>query len=130
MVSELCCEKELVSEGDELAPQIILGIVYVAGPYRAEDEHKRKKNIDHADEKGIELGDKGWAPFIPHKMYKDWGGRFSDRQILDWCLEFLGNCDLLYVLKGWETSEGTKEEIERAKELEISIIYEKNDETY
>ena len=100
---------------------------YIAGPYRAETEYQRELNIRHAEEAMIRLMDKGWTVICPHMNTRNLGGRFTDRFILDCCLELVMASDLLYVLKGWETSEGTKEEIERATELEMSIIYEEND---
>lgn len=39
-------------------------------------------------------------------------------------LDELKNCDVVYVLKGWEDSEGVKKELEIAKERHIKIFFE------
>lgn len=46
------------------------------------------------------------------------------RQYMDICLALLPMCDTIYMMKGWEGSEGALEEHREAKRLGLEIIYE------
>jgi hypothetical protein len=43
-------------------------------------------------------------------------------------MAWLEACDEIYVLNNWHTSEGTKAEIKRARELGIPVVFEGDDE--
>ena len=99
-------------------------MVYVAGPYRG----NIKKNIENAERKSIELIRQGFDVLTPHKNTAGYE-KYEDREIthktwLDLGLNLLSRCDILYVMKNAENSEGTQAEIAFALENNISIIRE------
>ena len=52
------------------------------------------------------------------------GGDYEYADYFENNQEALKRCDEIYVLKGWENSEGTKKEIALAKKLKIKVTYE------
>jgi hypothetical protein len=101
-------------------------LVYVAGAYRG---ISIKENIENAERKSIELIRAGFAVITPHKntagyeQYED-GKKITHQTWLDMDLVILKRCDLLYVLKASEESEGTQAEIAFAREHNIPIVEE------
>ena len=106
--------------------QDLLLVVYIAGPYRAPTREGVLANIEQARQAFGELLRRGYAAICPHTMTalgeEHWPD-LSPEVYLVADLELLDRCDLLLVLPGWETSEGTKGEIARARELNIPIYW-------
>lgn len=100
-------------------------LVYVAGPYRGD----KKENILNAERKSIELIRAGFAVITPHKntsgyeKYED-NKKITRQTWLDMDLVILKRCDLLYVLKDSENSEGTQAEIAFAHKHNIPVVEE------
>lgn len=99
-------------------------VVYVAGPYRADSEYGVVQNIRRAEQLAIEVWKAGAAAICPHKNSALFGGLMPDETWLEGGMEFLRRSDAMIVVDSWEDSEGTKEEIELAKELGIPIFWE------
>jgi nucleoside 2-deoxyribosyltransferase len=101
-------------------------LVYVAGPYRG----NIKTNIENAERKSIELIRRGFDVLTPHKnsagyeQYED--GSITHKTWLDMGLNLLSRCDVLYVMKNAENSEGTQAEIAFALKHNIVVISEYN----
>jgi len=102
--------------------------IYVAGPYSASNAMDVLRNIRY----GIEVSTKvllaGFAPFCPwldyHFVLEDNYEKLLVSDLREYSLAWLEVSDAMLVLWGWEKSEGTLKEIERAKELDIPIYYE------
>ena len=107
-------------------------LIYVAGPYSGNGTYSNiEDNIRHAEQVSLKLLQKGWAVITPHKntahyeFWEDFIG-YDHKKWLDMSLEILKRCDAIIVLKGYELSKGTLEEIKFAKEHKILLFYEVN----
>jgi hypothetical protein len=49
---------------------------------------------------------------------------FEHEEYMSVCLNMLSMCDCIYMLHGWEKSEGAKEELGLAKAKGLEVIYE------
>lgn len=104
--------------------------VYVAGAISAPSAGKFLNNL----RKGIQLSKDvfllGYAPFCPFIDFH-YNLVMDDREIAsiktedfyEYSIAWLEKTDAVLVVSGWETSKGTKLEIDRAAELHIPIFY-------
>jgi hypothetical protein len=46
------------------------------------------------------------------------------KEFLENDLKYIETCDIIYMMTGWENSEGAKEELEHAKKYGLVIMYE------
>lgn len=76
-----------------------------------------------AEEAALEVAKQGYMPLCPHTNTRFFDGLLTPEFWLEGTQELLKRCDAVLVLEGWEQSEGTKEEIELAKELRMPIFY-------
>lgn len=93
-------------------------VVFISGPYRGDIDRNIAIARDHAER----LWKKGYAVFCPHLNSAHMDGICPDQAFLDGDLEILHRCDYIYVLPGWETSEGAKKEAEEAKKWNIPFL--------
>lgn len=98
--------------------------VYIAGPYRAESENELFLNILRARAEAAEWWSAGCAVFCPHANSAFMGGVADDSVFLAGDLEFLELCDVVVVLSGSQQSVGVQQEIARATELDLDIVYQ------
>lgn len=112
---------------DYLAPKKLC-VVYIAGPYRAENAWQIHQNVLRAEAAIPELIRRGYAPICVHKMTENLQGLFSDQTYLDIGLELVRRSDAICLLKGWRQSKGSVEEYELAKELGLETVFESQDE--
>ncbi len=101
-------------------------VIYVAGKYTADTEWGIWNNIEHASGAARKLWLDGWAVICPHKNTAFFGGKDEAHRDI-WLagdLELLRRCDAIYMLGGWENSEGAKAELKLAEKLGLEIIYE------
>lgn len=90
-------------------------VVYVAGPFRARTPFAIEKNVRRAEELALTVCALGAVALCPHTMYRFYQGQFQDRYWLDAGLELLRRCDAVILVDGWESSAGTKAEIDAAR---------------
>lgn len=98
-----------------------LKVVYVAGPMRADNAYLRELNIRRAEEVALSIWTAGAVAICPHSQ-----GRFYDESQCDWLagdLEILSRCDAVYMVSGWNQSEGACQERARALELGKPVLY-------
>ena len=102
-------------------------VIYVAGKYRGDSAWETYYNIHLARLAAWRLWNEGWAAICPHSntAFFDGGASFSDyNKWLQGDLEILRRCDAIYMLRGWDKSEGARQEWELAKELGLEFHYE------
>lgn len=93
--------------------------IYVAGPYT---EGNPDGNVRAAVDAADELMEAGYTPFCPHLNFL-WGLR-HDRPYddwLDWCLQWVEQCDALLRLDGH--SPGGDTEVERAEDRGMPVYH-------
>jgi hypothetical protein len=100
-------------------------VVYTAGPYRNGCEWGVKQNIRMAEDVAVQLWAAGYAVICPHANTNFFGGACgcADSVWLEGDLEIIKRCDIMVVLPGYETSSGTKREIELARNKAMPIYY-------
>ena len=107
------------------------GIAFISGAFRAKDHWGIHLNVLKAEAAIPKLIDLGYAPICPHKITEHMQDLYSDKTYLDMCLEMIRALrptkDVLYMLEGWEYSEGAIEEFDLAKDLGITIIEERDE---
>lgn len=102
-------------------------LCYIAGPYRGKSKIKiinwlqRQRNIRRARKAAEKLWKMGYAVLCPHLNTSNFDGLMPDETFLDGTLEMMKRCDLVVLVKGWEKSSGTLNEIKTAKTLKIPV---------
>ncbi len=99
-------------------------LIYVAGPYRGESENEVFENIMRARSAAVKLWDEGWAVVCPHTNTMFMGSKLGDAVFLEGDLEIVKRCDAIYMLKGFQNSQGAKAELELAIEIGLEVHYE------
>ena len=97
-------------------------IAYIAGPYRAKTKLGIIRNILKARKAAKEFWAKGYTVICPH-MNSALMKHLPEEVFMEGDLEILKKSDVLVVMKGWQKSEGTKQEIDFAKKNGIAIIW-------
>ncbi len=96
-------------------------IVYVSGPYRAKTIMGKLLNIWRARQVAIRIWRLGGICICPHMntaLFKEDGMPY----IAGDC-EIVKRCDIIYMMRGWESSEGAKIELATAKNYFLEVIY-------
>jgi len=99
-------------------------VLYIAGKYRGKSENEVFENIVHARSIAVKLWNEGWAVICPHTNAFFMGSKLGDKMFLDGDLEIVKRCDAIYMLKGWEQSQGAKRELEVVIESGLELYYE------
>ena len=103
-------------------------IVYIAGPMTG-IPHMNKSAFDDAESM---LRCNGYHPINPVRFTEAVGYDFESSEIPHVFveaikrmeLEAISACDAIYLLKGWEHSEGAKNELKKALEYPMEIMYQ------
>lgn len=98
-------------------------VVYIIGPFRAENSWLIEQNIRRAEEMALTLWKEGFAVICPHTNTRFFNGALgnNDKIFLEGDKEILKRCDCAFVLDGSFISEGSKAEITMCKLLKIPI---------
>jgi hypothetical protein len=102
--------------------------VYVAGAYSSPNYIDVLNNMRKGMRAATEILLAGFAPFTPwldyHYQLQLREGEFLNvTNYYEYSLAWLDVSDIMFVLDGWENSQGTITEIQRANKLNIPIIY-------
>lgn len=97
-------------------------LIYVAGPYRAKTPYAMLLNIQRAQYAAMEVWETGNAALCPHLNSAFFDGLVDDKNFLDGTMMMMERCDAVLVMEGYDSSEGTKAEINYAKELAIPVF--------
>jgi len=104
-------------------------LIYIAGPYTAENTYSLRRNILKAEAAAREVMKHGFVPVIPHSLGDalDTGSKFKHFQHHDWmqklCLPLLSRCDGLLLIEGWQNSKGSRIEFDFAQTNNMPIFY-------
>ena len=104
-------------------------LIYIAGPYTAEDIYQLRRNILQAERTGREVFQRGYIPVIPHSLgdAMETGKHFEHFQHQDWmqklCLPLLSRCDGILMMQGWQQSKGSRMEFEFAQNNNMPVFF-------
>lgn len=96
----------------------MIPVVYVAGPYRGRTALAIDLNIQTARAVGLLCCRKGWSPIIPHANTGNLDlldPSIGDQFWLASTMELLRRADAVVLVPGWESSQGTRDEIIEAE---------------
>ena len=109
-------------------------LIYIAGQYSAETHSQIDDNIRKAELAAINLWRNGWAVICPHlntahfEKYET-----TDLNYRTWIkgyVEILIRCDAIFMLLGWQNSNGAKLEHKTAKDMGMTIYYQGHGRVY
>ncbi len=102
-------------------------LIYIAGAYRNHDTNGVWENIMQACSIARKIWKLGLVAICPHTntIFMD-GDDIPPEVFLEGDLEILRRCDAIFMLSGWEKSEGAVKEWELAKELDMPVIYQED----
>lgn len=100
-----------------------MNVMFICGPYRAVTDTEVLENINRAEVWARKFWADGIAVICPHKNSAMMGGDIPEDIFLDGYIEILRRCDILFVMPGWEKSEGARAEIKEARRLKMDILY-------
>lgn len=101
-------------------------LIYVAGPYTANERKEIDSNVNRAIDVGIEIFNKGHFPYVPHltdlvdKRAKEVGLELSWADFMAWDAPWLKVCDALIFVG---ESKGANMELEEARKLGKTIFF-------
>ena len=103
-----------------------MSIIYVAGPYSADNVIDVLKNIGRGQQVCANLFDYGFNPFCPwhdhHFITDNPECDASIERFYEYSIEFLKVSDAVFLVDGWEKSKGTLKEIEIANKYGIPVF--------
>ncbi|MFQ5339922.1 MAG: DUF4406 domain-containing protein [Anaerolineae bacterium] len=94
-------------------------IIYIAGPYSAPNSWAREQNIRVAEKAGLQVLHLGAMPLVPHTMTRFYFGAVPETTVIEGDLELLRRSDAVLFVGDWENSEGSMEELEEARRLNL-----------
>ena len=99
-------------------------VVYVAGAFRANTQWGIMLNVRKAEDVSLELWKRGCAVICPHTMTQHFQDECPDKVWLEGCIELLKRCDAIFMVDGWTTSRGSREELKIAEQLGMPIYFD------
>jgi len=98
--------------------------IYVAGKYRGKSENEVYENIHHARTEALKLWEQSWCVITPHLNSAFMDGMNDAAKFLEGGLELVRRSDAIYLLKGWQSSQGAIAEHNLAVSLGKEVFYE------
>lgn len=104
-------------------------LIYIAGKFTGPNAWEIAKNVFAAESAGADVALLGAMPVIPHKNTSNFHGLGTPEFWYAGTLELMRRCDAVYVFNHhhYETSTGTKGEVEEAKKLNIPFFIDLHD---
>ena len=100
-------------------------VIYVAGKYSASTWSGIEDNIRKAEAAALKLVAAGWAVICPHKNTAHWEV-YDFFLWIDMDLEILRRCDAVFMLDGFQQSEGAMREFAEACNQKLEVYYEED----
>jgi len=105
-----------------------IGVAFISGKFRGENHWQIHLNVLEAEAAIPKLIELGYAPICPHKITEHLQDLYPDQTYLDMCLELIRALrpekDVMFMLDGWQESQGAREEYNLAIDLGITIMGE------
>jgi hypothetical protein len=119
-------------ETDKNSPKadIKYPVIYIAGPYRdSRGEYYVRQNIRKAERAALSVWLHGGIAICPHKNSSGLTGAMGiqDDVWLYGYLELLRRSDAIWLLEGWQNSQGATMEMEFARKNGIPTLYSQQD---
>lgn len=99
-------------------------VVYIAAPYRADTISQIVKNIEMAKDSAIQVWVLGHVALCPHMNSALLDGVVPDNTFLEGSLELMKRSDIVYCPDHVRPSEGVKQELHVAKQLEMPVYFD------
>lgn len=96
-------------------------LIYVAGPFRGPSAYSIHQNVNHAEMWAYALWDAGFAVICPHLNTAHFDKSLPDETFLRGDLTILRRCDAVFLVPGWEKSQGAKSEAAEARKAGIPV---------
>lgn len=104
--------------------------IYISGAITHDPDYKshfRKAEQDIYE--NVSRGEWDFTGFInPARVNCELPSDFEWADYMECCYKYLDLCQGIYMLKGWQNSEGAKRELAYAKLMNIEIYYEDGEE--
>lgn len=104
-------------------PDRRIPLVYIAGPFNAEDGLAIERNVRRAEDLAYEVAALGAMPACPHTNL-----RYPSRRLAKFLypatLELMRRCDAVIFVHGWEFSTGALGEHAEAKRLGMPLFFD------
>lgn len=97
-------------------------VIYVAGPFRADNAWDIEQNVRRAEELGLAVWRLGAAAIIPHTNSRFFSGAAPDSVWLEGDLAILAKCDAVILTETWRRSAGARAEEQYARELGLPVF--------
>lgn len=91
--------------------------VYISGPIEGVENYMQ--NFSLAAEKVKEMG---FDPVNPAACFSPLKDILSRDEMMSMCFNLLEKCDCIYMLTGWQTSKGAKEELQYAINRNFDVM--------
>ena len=102
-------------------------LIYIAGPFRAVTVWAMEQNIRVAESLALAAWKTGFAVICPHANTRFFQGEMPDQTWLDGDKEMVKRCDAVLLVEGWDRSEGARDEMRLAQEMEIPVFDDLSD---
>lgn len=89
-------------------------LIYIAGPFSAENDIEIEANIIRAERLGEAVRQAGAFPVIPHANGRAFKHLGTYTYWIEGTLELMKRCDAVILVPGWHTSKGTHGEVAEA----------------
>lgn len=99
-------------------------VIYVAGPYSAEDPWGVEKNVRAAEDACYELEALGACVVCPHTNTRFQDKRTPYEQKIRTTLAAMRRCDAVFFLRYWYLSSGARGEHEEAKQRRMVLLFD------
>lgn len=96
--------------------------IYISGAITGTDDYLKRFAEAEAD-----LTAKGYSVINPAKVNEQMPKETTYDEYMKMSMCMLEMCDSIYMLSGWQKSKGANMELNRAKELNLSIAYQEAD---
>jgi hypothetical protein len=98
-------------------------VIYIAGRFRGKTAWDVEQNIRRAEDVAFNVACLGAMPLCPHTNTRFFDGTLTAEFWLSGTMELMKRCDAVFLVSGYEDSEGSKEEVVKALELNMPVFY-------